>query len=320
MNSAAPPASAWLVLVRDFTLLTPIDGQDATFVALVVDLASGQFRGFGVGPTAAAARVAALSTAADSPVPPFTPGQPALVVCATGDGDAVRADVDAALPGTGVPVEETELSPGIEELLDDVADHFGPPRGPVDEPSADQWRELVGQTLAFARAQPWLAWPDDLQLRLTLQVGSDSASYVAAVIGREGLQTGLVLYPGRNHSDVIVPDEWEPDDPLPFRDGSLLLHLNPPDDTVEDMARVAVEHGWPADASSMPVWISAGPGGFEDLEKIQAVRLALALVAVLARLRRPLDRKASRVTGTLTVAEVGECRYAVADLPRAGLA
>jgi hypothetical protein len=149
-------------------------------------------------------------------------------------------------------------------------------------------------------------------------IDGGSASYVVSVIGREGLQAGLVLYPGRNPSDVVIPsDDWQPEDPLPFREGSLLLHLNPPDDTLEDMAAKAVRYGWPADARLMPVWLSASPDGFGDLGRIDAQRMALAIAGVLARHRRatgPKGRRTSRTTGALPLTDEAEGRYSVTDL------
>jgi hypothetical protein len=73
-----------------------------------------------------------------------------------------------------------------------------------------------------------------------------------------------------------------------------------------------MEFGWPSDATSMPVWLSAGPDGFADIDGVQAVRISLALAAVVARARRPLDQPASELAGALP----GDARFVVSDLPR----
>ncbi len=304
----------WIVLVRDVSEVAPVEGLDATYVSLVMDLATGLMHSAGVGASAGEARVSAMRSAVASPVEPFTGEVPQRVVCADGHGSEVRADLAAALPGIGsrLPVEEATLPPSVEEAMDDLVEHFTDrPGGPTDE----EWEFLVSRTLEYAQAQPWHTWPDELQMRVELTVEAESSSYVVAVIGREGLQAGLVLYPGRDHQDVIVPDEdWEPDQPLPFRDGSLLLHLNPPDDTVEHLAALALQYGWPPAGPYMPVWLSAGPDGFAELDGAQAVRLGVALVAVLARSRQPAGRTSGPMSGTVALADGVECRYTLTDL------
>jgi hypothetical protein len=311
---ASPPV--WIVLVRDVTEVAPVDGLDETHVSLVLDLATGLLHGAGVGATAAEARVGAMRSALTSAVGPASGQAPERVVCPLGQAADVRVDLAAALPGVGqeLPIEEAALPRAVDEVMDELVEHFAGPSGPEEEPTSEEWSFLVGRTLEYARQQPWHDWPDELQLRARLTVGGESTSYVVAVIGREGLQAGLVLYPGRDQRDVIVPaDDWEPDQPLPFGDGSLLLHLNPPDDTVEHLAQLAVAHGWPADGQYMPVWLSAGPGGFAELERVEAVRLGLALAAVLARAnRRP--GPSGRLSGRVALPGGMSGSYTVTDL------
>lgn len=313
-------ASSWQVLVRDISDRAPIDGFDETFLCLVLDADQGRVRAVGTGGTASRARVSALVAAATEPAPPFDPGLPELIVCPPGGGENVRDDLAVAfgeLGGSLPPVIEEPTSPGVEEFFDEVIDQL--PDGPDNLPSEEEWQQLVAGTLQYALAQPWSSWPPDLQLHAQLTVEEESTSYVVAVLGGDGMPSGLVLYPGRDQSDVILPDEnWAPTDPLPFRPGTLLLHLNPPEEAVEDMAELAVEFGWPSDAAVMPVWLSAGPDGFTDIERVPSLHLSLALAAVLERTGHALDKPAPELTATLPLPAGGECRYVVADLPRGG--
>jgi hypothetical protein len=211
-----------------------------------------------------------------------------------------------------------ELPAQAEDILDELVAHLSGRTLPDELPTADDWAALVDQTLEYAQEEPWQLWPDDLQFRVVATIEGRSTSYVAAVIGREGLQAGLVLYPGKDSSAVVVPaDDWQPEDPLPFREGSLLLHLNPPDNTLEEMAAKAVRYGWPADARLMPVWLSASPDGFGDLAQTDAALLTVSIAGVLARHRRaagPKGRRTARTTGSLALASGIEGRYTVTDL------
>jgi hypothetical protein len=319
LQTDGPPT--WIVISRDISDAVDLDDVDAVVVSIIVDQETGLVRGTSLGATASQARVEAMIAALTRAVEPFTSTPaPRLVVCSVGEAAEVGADLATALEQAGagpgvMPVEEAELPAEVSEILDELVDVLQRGMGPTDEPTPEDWGVLVEHTWKYAQAQPWLTWPDELQLRLVLTVEGEETSYVAAVIGAEGMQPGLVLYPGEDHSAVLVPDEdWEPEDPLPFHPGSLLLHLNPPDDTVEEMAAQALRHGWPSDAALMPVWLSAAPEGFADLEREEAVLFALALAGVMARDQQPLDSRASRITGKVDLPGGGEGHYVVTDL------
>lgn len=306
-----------MVLVRD---LSGIAVEGATFVSLVLDVATGMARGVAIGRTTAEARTAAMASAASKPIAPFTNAPvPSQVVCAPGEAAGLRNDLAAALGGASLPpIHESRLPVEAEEIVDELVAHLSGRKLPEVLPTADDWDVLVQQTLAYAKEEPWQVWPNELLLKLTVTIESESASYLAWVIGRQGQQAGLVLQPGKDLSAVVIPsDDWQPSDALPFQPGSLLLHLNPPDDTLEDMAAKAVRHGWPEDAPWMPVWLTAGPEGFADMSRSQAVFLTLAIAGVLARHQRGTGskgRRTHRTTGSLALAGNVAGRYIVSDL------
>jgi len=306
-----------MLLIRD---LSEMAAEGPTFVSLVLEAETGMARGVAIGQTASEARISAMTSAVTTPIPPFTNTPvPNQVLCAAGQGAGVTTDLAAVLGGGPMPpVREVALPPEAEGIFDELVGHLSGRNLPDDLPTAGDWDVLVAQTLAYAQEQPWQLWPDDLLFKATVTIDGGSASYVVSVIGREGLQAGLVLYPGRHPSDVVIPsDDWQPEDPLPFREGSLLLHLNPPDDTLADMAAKALRYGWPPDARLMPVWLNAGPDGFGELSRTDAQRMALAIAGVLARHLRPTGpkgRRTSRTTGSIPLAGEVEGRYTVTDL------
>jgi hypothetical protein len=307
----------WIVLVRDLSDVAAVSGQERTFVSLVLDADTGLARGVALGQTISEARTAAMTSAVTTAIAPFTEVvPPSRVLCAPGSGEDLATDVMAALGGGALPlIAEVAMPPEAEDILDELVGHLSGRNLPDELPQAEDWETLVSRTLDYAEAEPWQAWPDDLQLRLVVDLAGESTSYVAVVIGRDGLQAGLVLYPGRDQKDVVLPaDDWQPEDPLPFLDGSLLLHLNPPDDTLADMAAKAIRYGWPEDATWMPVWLTAGPNGFADIDRTQAVHLTVALAGVLARHRKSgAAKKSAKTTGTLTL-PAGAGRFTITDL------
>ncbi len=307
----------WIVLVRD---LSDLASDGTTFVSLVLDAATGMARGVAIGRTASEARTTAMNSAASEPVAPLTNAPvPREVLCAPGSAAALTKDLAAVIGRGPLPtVREMPLPPASEDILDELLAHLSGRALPNELPTVDDWALLVEQTLAYAQEEPWQDWPNDLQFKVAVTCEGTSASYVAAVIGREGQQAGLVLYAGKDLSAVVIPaDDWQPEDPLPFLEGSLLLHLNPPDDTLEDMAAKAVRYGWPESAPRMPVWLTADPEGFGDLSRSGAMFLTLALAGVLARHRRaagPKGKRTARTTGSLALAGGAEGRYTVTDL------
>jgi hypothetical protein len=218
----------------------------------------------------------------------------------------VRSELKQLLPAAPVEVIEAFLPDEAEDIFDELVGHLAGRGRPEELPTAEDWELLVEWTDAYADAEPWLLWPDELLPRLVLTVDGDATSYIVSVIGQQGLQAGLVLYPGADHSDVVVPgDDWQPDDPLPFAPGTLLLHLNPPDDTLADMAAKAIRYGWPEQATRMPVWLAAGPDGFADLDATGAHHLTLACEAALKhahKLERATTRRVLTTSGTLKLA------------------
>jgi hypothetical protein len=290
-----------MLMLRDLSQAVHVDGEDAVFVSLVLDIATGLARGVGTGSTAGQARTAALMSALSAGEDP-----PARVVCDLGMGDELSGELKQLMPAAPVEVVEAYLPDEAEDIFDELVGHLAGRGRPEEQPAAEDWELLVEWTEAYAEEEPWLAWPDELLPRLVLTVDGDATSYIVSVIGQQGLQAGLVLYPGDDHSDVVVPgDDWEPDDPLPFAPGTLLLHLNPPADTLADMAAKAIRYGWPEQATRMPVWLAAGPDGFADLDATGAHHLTLACEATLTHARKLSAAKTRRVlttSGTLDLA------------------
>jgi hypothetical protein len=290
-------------MFRDLSQAVHVDGEQAVFVSLVLDADTGLARGVGTGPTAGEARTAALTSALSTGDDP-----PARVVCDVdlGLGADLTRELKRLVPAAPVEVIEGFLPDEAEDIFDELVGHLAGRGRPDTVPTGGDWALLVELSAAYAEAEPWLSWPDELLPRLVLTVDGEATSYIVSVIGQQGLQAGLVLYPGADHSDVVVPgDDWEPEDPLPFAPGTLLLHLNPRDDTLPDMAAKAIRYDWPEDAPLMPVWLAASPDGFADLDATGAHHLTLACEAVLEHARKlsaPGKRRVLTTSGKLTLA------------------
>jgi hypothetical protein len=300
-------ARTWILVFRDLSYAVHVDDANTVFVALVLDADTGLAVGIGTGATAEAAWTVALTSALDAAEPP------AQVVCAPGHGAELHREVERLMPPGGTRVVEAPIPAAAEDIFDELVGHLSGRGQPDDLPTDEDWALLVDASLRYDEAEPWQSWPDELLPRLVLTVDGEATSYIVTVIGAQGLQAGLVLYPGTDHSDVVVPaDDWEPDDPLPFQPGTLLLHLNPADDTLPDMAAKALRLGWPEKSPRRPVWLLGGPDGFDDLDPTDAQHLTLACLAVLAHARKlsaPKAKPVATTSGTVRLAGGASGKY-----------
>jgi hypothetical protein len=204
-----------------------------------------------------------------------TDGQIATVVT-----ELIRLRADSALPAVaeGPPVSEAE------DIFDSFIGHLAGRQQPDEFPTPPDWQALFTQAGEYCRARPWLRFSDVNYINLTTKIDNAAARYIAVVIGQQGIQRGLVLYP----ADAFVGGLPDPssDEPVPMPAGTLLLWLDPPDQVPPEYAAKAVRYGWPDNSGLLPVCLIGGPTGLADLDRRSTHDLTLAIAAVLAYDRR----------------------------------
>ncbi len=162
---------------------------------------------------------------------------------------------------------------------------------------------LVDHADTYRRAAPWRRWTDQEHFDLVIRIDETPARYGTIVIGAEGVQHGLVPYPGGALPDTLV--EWRPGAPVPVPAGSILFYLDfyldPAAEAPQEFRAKAARYGWPADANLTPVWLATDRHGSADLDRTAVQRLTMTIAAILARYRQP-DRSGP-TTGTCTLAD-----------------
>jgi hypothetical protein len=295
-TAAVTDGPTWIVLIRDVSHAVRIDGEPRVVASLVLDADTGLARGMSVDRSGAAACAQAMRTALTQPAGPLPPRPPARVLCGIGHRAQVAAELAAVL-GDGPEPEVTEVaSVEAEDILDSFVGHMAARRQPERFATPADWRMLVEHAGAYWRAGPWRRWADHNHLDLVVRIDDTSARYVAVVIGPEGIQHGLVLYPGG-----VLPDglgDWRPGAPVPLPAGTILFYLDPPAAAPPEFVAKAARYGWPADADLIPVWLAADRHGPADLDRTNVHRLTLGIAAVLAH----HPQRTGRTTGTLTLA------------------
>lgn len=184
-----------MVLVRDVSHVARVRGQDRMTAGLVLHAETGLVLGISIGGTPAEALVGAFEAALTRPAEDLLPAPPARVVCLVEAAPEVRKAI-AASAFASVELVEAGFMEEAEDIFDSLVGHLGGRVQPDEPPSSGDWSHLVGQSLAFLRAEPWSRWSDVVPLSLQLTLDRSVTNYVAIVMGNAGVQRGLALYPG----------------------------------------------------------------------------------------------------------------------------
>lgn len=207
-------------------------------MSLALDADTGLTRGISVTPTVQEACAEAMQKALTTPAGPLPPEAPARVRCTDGQiatvvTELIRLRADSALPAVAErpPVSEAE------DIFDSFIGHLAGRQQPDEFPMPPDWQALFTQAGEYCRARPWLRFSDVNYINLTAKINNAAARYIAVVIGQQGIQRGLVLYP----ADAFVGGLPDPssDEPVPMPAGTLLLWLDPPDQVPPEYAAKA---------------------------------------------------------------------------------
>jgi hypothetical protein len=272
----------WMVLLRDVSHAVHVAGEGRLMAALVLHAETGLVLGISISGTAAEALAGAFDAALTNQADDLPPAPPACVLSLVETAPEVRKAMAVASLGSPELIEAESFAEA-EDIFDSFLGHMAGRAQPDEPPSTEDWSLLVGQALAYLRAEPWARWSDIVPLGLQLTVDGVVANYVAIVMGNAGVQRGLALYPG-----MTLPPGLRSPGPTPARaleatpSGALLLMLDRPPETPVEFAQKALRYGWPADAKYLPTFVGVRSDGPSDLADVDARRLQVALAAVVA--------------------------------------
>lgn len=287
--------------------------------ALVLHAETGLMLGISISGTSAEALAGAFDAALTSQAADLPPAPPARVVCLVELAPDVRKAIAAASFGSPQLIEAGSVGEA-EDIFDSLVGHMAGRAQPTELPSSEDWSLLVGQALAYFRAEPWARWSDVVPLGLQLTVDGSVASYIAIVMGNAGVQRGLALYPG-----MALPPGLRSPEPKSgpagalkaTPNGTLILMLDRPGETPEEFAEKALRYGWPAEAAYFPTFVGVGPDGPRDLGDVDARRLQVALAAVAALdSRGPVLADVDRATtGRVALADEAHGDFVITQRP-----
>ncbi len=297
-------------MARDVSHAARVEGEAQTVASMVLDADTGLVRGLSTGASVRSAGAEAMRMALTRPAGPLPAAVPVRVVCSNLPPEEVRAELPELLGNAAVPELLANVVVEAEDIFDSFVGHLAGRQQPEEFPTPADWRFLFDVAIDYRRAEPWQAWSDIDTLDLVLKVDGAAARYVAVVLGQEGIQRGLSLYPG-----AVLPEALHAPDPseVALPEGMLMLWLDPPESAPPEFTAKAGRYGWPQEADLVPIALTAGPDGPTDLDRRAAHRLTLAMAAVLARLRGPQlpGDGPGRTSGELTLADGHQGSYSI---------
>ncbi|MGH9303627.1 MAG: hypothetical protein ACRDZ5_04335 [Acidimicrobiales bacterium] len=270
---------SWLVLLRDISHAVRIPNEARIVASLVFEMETGLVLGSGIGASEQRALELACEAALVGPPEGLLPGRPDRVLCNPGLEELLAGELsklEQALPLPPIagvpPVNEAE------DVFDSFVGHFAGRRDAEKFAAPGDWQLLFGKAARFYERRVWARWADDVDLSIEIGIGDHKATYTVIVLGHEGIQYGVVLYPGVS-SPAGLRDAVDPSSVMPA--GTLMLNYDPPEHVPEEFVMKAHRYGWPQGAELVPVLLTVGEGKPGEPGRDDLHLLTVALAAML---------------------------------------
>ncbi|MGH9087096.1 MAG: hypothetical protein ACRDYZ_03150 [Acidimicrobiales bacterium] len=278
-------SQTWIVMLRDVSASVQVEGEPVVVASLVLEAETGLVLGVRVASGGPDALAQALETALTEPPGTLPASTPGLLICAR----AIATDVETALArlmpsGALPPIRETAPVAGAEDVFDSFLGHLAGRRQPEEPPEPEDWSMAFEAARRYREQAPWDRWSDAVHLLLELDGPDGPARYLCVVLGAEGIQRGLVLYPGTELPATL--GHSGPDGPVRPPVGTLMLFLDPPSELPAEVAAKALRYGWPADDELLPAFLGITADGPAEASRRDVQHLSVAAAAVTAHDQR----------------------------------
>ena len=274
--------TTWLVMLRDVSKAVRVKGEKHLTACMVLEMETGDMLATQIGRTDIEAIDMAIEGAALDPAGPRTHRRPDRILFGPEAAPKIAWRINQHADRLGLAqaklIEAAEV-PEAEDVFDSFIGHMAGRAQPNEFASAQDWRMLFDLAHDFLEAKPWERWADNVDLRLNLTVGRERATFAAVVLGNEGIQRGLVMYPGQEPPAGLR--DWREGTKPPMPDGTLNFYLDPPSEPPAEFVAKARRYGWPPEAAFIPLFMRVNGDGSQDVGWQEVVHLALGISAVL---------------------------------------
>ncbi len=270
----------WLVLLRDISHAVRIPNEPRIVASLVFDMGTGVVLASAVAGREDQALRQACEMALSRPAGGLAPRRPDQVLCNPGLALALEAQLGEMSPTCPAPtISEVPVVHEAEDVFDSFVGHMVGRRDAKELARPSDWQVLFDHVLLFYKRKAWDRWADDVDLLIEVEFGRRNDTYAAVVLGHEGIQHGLVLYPGTGPPAELRDGPAVRLQAMPA--GTLMLNLDPPGDVPEEFVMKASRYGWPAGSDLVPVFLTVDGVNPGEPGRDEVTALAVALAALL---------------------------------------
>ena len=155
-----------------------------------------------------------------------------------------------------------------------------------------------------------------MDLLVEVMIGPRSRRYAAVVLGHEGIQHGVVLYPGTGPPAGLREGDSARPPTMPA--GTLMLNFDPSEDVPAEFVMKASRYGWPAASELVPVFLTVDgtEPGEPGRDEVRVLAVALAALLEHDAAGPTLVEVGPKVTsGKLELAEGEPASFSIRQLP-----
>lgn len=308
----------WLVLLRDISHAVRIADEPRIVASLVFHMETGIVLASAVAAGEEQVLEQVCQMALSKPAGGLAPRRPDRVLCNPGLARLLETQLRRlARSDPAPPVSEVPAVHEAEDIFDSFVGHLAGRRDADGFAAPSAWQLLFDEVIRFYEREVWSRWADDVDLLIEVGLGEHDATYSAVVLGHEGIQRGVVLYPGTGPPAGLREDRAGRLAAMP--PGTLMLNFDPPREVPAEFVLKASRYGWSADADLTPVFLRVD--GREPVEPgREDVRvLTVALAALLehdATGPIPVANGPLVTNGKLSLLEGETASFSIRQLPR----
>ncbi len=311
-------ARTWLVLLRDISHAVRIPDEPRIVASLVVDMETGVVLASAVAGSEEQVLQQACEMALLRPAGGLAPRRPDHVLCNPGLTSLLKAQLGKVSQAAPLPpISEVPVVHEAEDIFDSFVGHLAGRRDAKELAAPRDWQLLFDLVLHLYERKVWSRWADDVDLLVEVRIGPRSRKYAAVVLGHEGIQHGVVFYPGTRPPAGLR--EGHSTRPPSMPKGTLMLNFDPSEDVPVEFVMKAGRYGWPAALELVPVilTVDGNEPGEPGRDDVRVVAVALAALLEHDATGPTLVEVGPKVTsGSLELAEGEPASFSIRQLPR----
>ena len=319
MRVVTVTARTWLVLLRDISHAVHVPDEPRVVASLVFEMETGVVLSSAVAGQEEDVLQQALEMALLRPTDGLAKRPPDHILCNSGIAPLLKAKVldKMSQVATLPPISEVQVVREAEDVFDSLVGHMAGRRHAEELAAPSDWQLLFDYALRFYERKVWSRWSDDVDLLVEVMIGTRNSKYCAVVLGHEGIQHGVILYPGTGPPAGLREGHSTHPPAMPER--TLMLNFDPFDDVPAEFGMKASRYGWPAASALVPIFLTVDgtEPGEPGRNEVKVLSVALAALLKHDAAGPTFVEVGPKITsGKVELAEGESASFTIRQLPR----